>query len=101
MGGLAATAACPKAAEGTRPLITVALARMNSFVEEKMRDGMAATFRSFPEGEDPRRAQIIVGLLRENTRRGVEHTAAPESRACENVQRLISYKENSCKCDFN
>jgi hypothetical protein len=53
MGGLAATAACPKAAEGTRPLITVALASMNSFLDEKRRDRTAATFRSFPEGEDP------------------------------------------------
>jgi hypothetical protein len=63
IGGLAATAACPKAAEGTRLPITVALARMNSLVEEKMRDRTAVTFRPFPEGEDPRRAEIIVGLL--------------------------------------
>jgi hypothetical protein len=62
-GGLAATAACPKAAEGTRLLITVALAMMSSLVEEKMRDRTAVTYRSFPEGEDPRRAEIIVGLL--------------------------------------
>jgi hypothetical protein len=55
MGGLAATAACPKAAEGTKPLITVALASMNSFVDEKMRD-RTARLRSFPEGEDPRRS---------------------------------------------
>jgi hypothetical protein len=63
IGGLADTAACPKAAEGTRLPITVALARMNSLVEEKMRDRTAVTFRPFPEGEDPRRAEIIVGLL--------------------------------------
>jgi len=63
MGGLAGTAASPKAAEGTRRLITVALAMTNGFVEEKMRDRTAATFRSFPEGEDPRRAEITVGLL--------------------------------------
>jgi hypothetical protein len=62
-GGRTATAACPKAAEGTRLLITVALAMMNSLVEEKMRDRTAVTYRSFPEGEDPRRAKIIVGLL--------------------------------------
>jgi hypothetical protein len=62
-GGLAATAACPKAAKGTRLLITVALAMTNSLVEEKMRDRTAVTYRSFPEGEDPRRAEIIVGLL--------------------------------------
>ena len=71
MGGLAATdagrpaatAACPKAAEGTRLHIAVALAMTNSLVEEKMRDRTAVTFRSFPEGEDPRRVEIIVGLL--------------------------------------
>jgi len=62
-GGLAVTAACPKAAEGTRLLIKVALARANSFVDEKMRDRTAVRFRPFPEGEDPRRAETIVGLL--------------------------------------
>jgi hypothetical protein len=56
MGGLAATAACPKAAEGMRLNITVALAMTNSFVEDKMRDRTAIIFRSRPEGEDPRRA---------------------------------------------
>jgi hypothetical protein len=49
MGGLAGTAASPKAAEGTRRLITVARAKTNGLVEEKMRDRTAATFRSFPE----------------------------------------------------
>jgi hypothetical protein len=63
MGGLAATLACPKAAEGTRLHITMALAMTNSLVEEKMRDRTAVIFRSFPEGEDPRRAEIIAGLL--------------------------------------
>jgi hypothetical protein len=52
-GGLAATAACPKAAEGKRPPIKVALAITNSFVVEKMRDLTVVTFRSFPEREDP------------------------------------------------
>jgi hypothetical protein len=60
-GSLAATAACPKAAEGTRLLITVALAMTNSLVEEKMRDRTAVTFRSFPEGEDPPRVETICG----------------------------------------
>jgi hypothetical protein len=63
MGGRAATAACPKAAEGKRLLITVALAMTISLVEEKKRDRTAVTFRPFPEGEDPRKADIIVGLL--------------------------------------
>jgi hypothetical protein len=62
-GGLAATAACAKAAEGTRLHIAVALAMTSSLVEEKMRDRTAVRFRSLPEGEDPRRIEIIVGLL--------------------------------------
>jgi hypothetical protein len=38
---------------------------MKSFVEEKMRDRTAVTFRSIPEGEDLRKAGIIVELLRD------------------------------------
>jgi hypothetical protein len=60
-GGLATTGVCARVVNGRRLLIIVALARMKSF--------RAVTFRSFPEGEDPRRAGIIVELLRETTRR--------------------------------
>jgi hypothetical protein len=62
-GGLAATTACAKAVEGTRLLIIVALAMMNSFVEVKMRDRRAVTFRFPPRGEDLRNAGTIVELL--------------------------------------
>jgi hypothetical protein len=61
-GGLATTGVCARVVDGRRLLIIVALARMKSF--------RAVTFRSFPEGEDPRRAGIIVELLRETTRQG-------------------------------
>jgi hypothetical protein len=62
-GGFAA-AVCAKAFEGTRLLITiVALAIMNSFVEEEMRDRSAVTFRSLPKGKDPLNTGTIVELL--------------------------------------
>jgi hypothetical protein len=69
-GGLATTGDCARVVDGRRLLIIVALAKMKSFLEERIRDRRAVTFRSFPEGEDPLRAGNIVELLREITRRG-------------------------------
>jgi hypothetical protein len=69
---LATTGVCARSVDGRRLLIIVALAKMKSFVEEKMRDRTAVTFRSFPEGEDPRKVGTIVGLLRETSRRDAE-----------------------------
>jgi hypothetical protein len=63
-GGFAAAAVCAKAVEGTRLLIIiVALAMMNSFVEEEMRDRRAVTFGSLPKGKDLLNTGIIVELL--------------------------------------
>jgi hypothetical protein len=62
-GGLAATTFCAKMVEGKKLLIIVALARMKSFVEEQMRERRAITSRSFPQGDDPRNAGTMVGLL--------------------------------------
>jgi hypothetical protein len=90
-GGLA-TAACPKAAEGTRLHITVALAMTNSLVEEKMRDRTAVMFRSFPEGEDPRRVEIIVGLLLKGLHNEVLSVYLYTSLcSCETAHLVISY----------
>jgi hypothetical protein len=62
-GGLATTVDCASDVDGARPLITAALAKMSSLVEENMRDRRAGTFRSFPRGDDLRIAGSIVGLL--------------------------------------
>jgi hypothetical protein len=62
-GGLATTVFCARVVDGKRLLIIVALAKMKSVVEESIRDRRAVTFRSFPEGDDPRKAGTIVVLL--------------------------------------
>jgi hypothetical protein len=69
-GGLAVTGVCARIVDGRRLLIIVALAKMKSFLEESVRDRGAVTFRFFPDGENPRKAGIIVELLRETTQRG-------------------------------
>jgi hypothetical protein len=69
---LAALGVCARIVDGRRLLIIVALAKMKSFVEERVRDRRAVTLRSFPEGKDRRKVGIIVELLGETTRRGVE-----------------------------
>jgi hypothetical protein len=90
-GGLATLGVCARIVDGRRLLIIVALAKMKSFVEERVRDRRAVTLRSFPEGKDRRKAGIIVELLGETTRRGVEQISTSESRVYEKAQLVISY----------
>jgi hypothetical protein len=71
-GGLAAKVFCARTVEGMRLLITAALAMMNTFVVENRRGRRAVTFSSLPRGTDVLNAGIIVGLLKPDSRRGVE-----------------------------
>jgi hypothetical protein len=93
-GGLATTGVCARVVDGRRLLIIVALAKMKSFVEESVRDRRAVTFRSFPEGEDPRKAGIIVVLLRETTRRVLRVSLHLVVCGSESGELSISYNNN-------
>jgi hypothetical protein len=55
-----------------RLLITAALAMMNTFVVENRHGRRAVTFSSLPRGTAVLNAEIIVGLLKADSRRGVD-----------------------------